>query len=341
MKMIGFGDMLVCLSTPGYERFIQADNFSISYSGAEANVCVSLARLGAEAGFVTRLPRNDMADCALATLRKYGVDTSRVVWGGERMGLLYMEKGASQRPSKVIYDRAHSAICECGREDFAWDEILTGADCFHFTGITAGLSDQLPPVLLDAMAAAKRQGALVSCDLNYRGKLWSVEKARKVMATLAPHVDVFIGNEEDAEKMLGIAPAHSDVTKGKLAPEDYVDMAQEICRVYRTQKVAFSLRESLSASDNNWSGMLYDGAAQKAYTSRKYAIHLVDRVGGGDAFSAGLLYGLGAGFDGQKTIDFAVAASCLKQTIEKDYNLSTCDEVLALMQGDASGRVQR
>lgn len=338
-KIVGFGEIMVRLSPHGYLKLLQADDFNVNYTGAEANICVSLSRFGLDTEFVTKLPDNDVTDVALCKLRQYSVGVDRIVYGGDRIGLYYLERGASQRPSKVIYDRKYSSLSMAKREDFDWDSILEGATWLHFTGITAALSDNMPAICEDACKAAKAKGITISCDLNYRKNLWSKEKAQKVMRNLVKYVDVLMGNEEDAETTLGIRPENTDVIGGKLNYEAYGKMAEQISKEFGVKKVAFTLRTSISASDNKWAAMLYtDG---KAYFSKEYMIHMVDRVGGGDSFCAGLIYGLYSDYDPQKAIEFAVAASCLKQTMEQDFNLSTVDDVTRLMEGDGSGRVQR
>ena len=338
-KIVGFGEIMVRLAPNGYMKILQADDFNVNYTGAEANVCVSLSRFGLETEFVTKLPNNDITDTALCKMRQFSVGVNKIVYGGDRVGLYYLERGASQRPSKVIYDRKYSSLSMASREDFDWDSIFEGADWFHFTGITAALSDNMPAICEDACKAAKKKGITISCDLNYRKKLWSREKAGQVMSKLVSYVDVLIGNEEDAEKMLGIHPANTDIINGKLDYKAYAAMAEEISRTYGVKKVAFTLRTSISASDNKWAAMLY--ADGQAYYSKEYMIHLIDRVGGGDSFGAGLIYSLYKNYEPQKAIEFAVAASCLKHTIELDFNLSTVDDVTKLMEGDGSGRVQR
>ncbi|MDD6089502.1 MAG: sugar kinase [Candidatus Limivicinus sp.] len=338
-KMVGFGDFMLRLNPEGYLRFIQADRFQVNYTGAEANVCVSLAMMGIETDFVTRLPDNAIAEAGVAQLRKFGVGVGHIAYGGERMGVFYAEKGASQRPSKIVYDRKYTSIATCSYDDFDWDAIFDGASNFHITGITPALSSTAPQVCAEACRKAKEMGLTVSCDLNYRKNLWSEAEAKACMTRLMPYIDVLVANEEDAEKVLGIKARDTDVTSGRLNRESYVDVADQICRIYGTQTVAVTLRRSISASDNEWSAMLYTGG--RAYFSRKYMIHLVDRVGGGDSFSAGLLYGLMNGYTPQETVEYAAAASCLKQTIELDFNLSTHEEVEKLVAGDGSGRVQR
>ena len=338
-KMVGFGDYMLRLNPAGYLRFIQANNFEINYTGAEANVCVSLSMMGMDTEFVTRLPDNDIAAAGVAELRKFNVGTSHIAYGGERMGVFYVEKGASQRPSKVVYDRKYSSIATCAYEDFDWDAIFAGASNFHMTGITPALSKTIPQVCIQACKKAKEMGLTISCDLNYRKNLWTEEEAKACITQIMPYIDVLVANEEDAEKMLGIKARDTNVTSGKLNREGYVDVAQQICQTYGTKMVAVTLRRSISASDNEWSAMLYTNG--QAYFSTQYMIHLVDRVGGGDSFTAGLLYGIMNEYGHQETIEYAAAASCLKQTMEMDFNLSTADEVKRLVGGDSSGRVQR
>lgn len=338
-KMVGFGDYMLRLNPEGYLRFLQADRFVVNYTGAEANVCVSLAMMGMHAAFVTRLPENDIAAVGVAQLRKLGVDTRHIVYGGDRMGVFYVEKGASQRPSKVVYDRKYTSIATCSYEDFDWDAIFDGATHFHMTGITPALSKTIPEVCIQACRKAKELGLTVSCDLNYRKNLWTEAEAKACMTQLMPYIDVLTANEEDAEKVLGIRARDTDVTAGRLSREGYIDVAKQISAAYGTKMVAVTLRRSISASDNEWSAMLYTGG--QAYFSKTYSIHLVDRVGGGDSFTAGLLYGLMNEYGPQETIEYAAAASCLKQTMELDFNLSTAEEVRRLAAGDGSGRVQR
>lgn len=338
-KIIGFGDFLVRLSPPGYERFAQCSQFNINYTGAEANVCVSLSTMGVPTEVVTRVPDNDIAKTGLMMLKKYGVGTQHIAFGGDRLGLFYLEKGASQRPSKIVYDRKHTAIAEAGIEDFLWNEIFEDASNLHMTGITPALSDTMPQVCLHAVKTAKEYGLTISCDLNYRKNMWTEEQAKECMEKLLPYIDIVIANEEDADKVLGIRAKDTDVIAGKLSPEGYVDVASQICEKYGVKQVGITLRKSISASDNEWGALLYVGG--KAYFSKTYPIHIVDRVGGGDSFAAGLLYGMVNDFDPQHTIEYAAAASCLKHSIELDFNLSTVEEVERLMNGDGSGRVQR
>lgn len=340
-RIITFGEIMLRLNPENYLRFTQSPKFEASYAGGEANVAVSLANYGQDAAFVSKVPAHDIGQCAINALRKFGVDTSGVLRGGDRLGLYYVEKGASQRPSKVIYDRANSAIATAKPEEFDWEKIFAGADWFHWTGITPALSESMAQACLQACKAAKALGLTVSCDLNYRNKLWSREAAGKCMAGLMPYVDVCIANEEDAKDVFGIEAAGTDITGGKLGYEGYVSVAQQLAQRFGCKKVAITLRSSLSANDNDWAGMLYDSVSDKAVLSPTYRIHIVDRVGGGDSFGGGLIYSLVTGKNDQDAINFAVAASCLKHSIEQDFNLVTVAEVENLAKGNASGRIQR
>jgi 2-dehydro-3-deoxygluconokinase len=338
-KIVCFGEIMLRLSPPGYLRFEQANSFDVVYGGGEANVAVSLANYGLDACFVTKVPANPIGEAAVNEMRRYGVDTRFTVRGGERLGIYFLEKGASQRPSKVLYDRKFSAISQAQKTDFDWQTIFAGADWFHFTGITPALGDNVAEAVLEACKVAKAAGVTVSCDLNYRKNLWSSEKAGKVMATFMPAVDVCFANEEDAEKVFGVRAEASNITGGVLSHEGYKAVARQLKERFGFKVVAITLRGSISASDNNWAAMLHkDG---QYYFSRNYPIHIVDRVGGGDAFAAGLMYGFLNGYSDQDALEFAVAASCLKHSIEGDHNHVSVDEVRALMAGDASGRVQR
>lgn len=338
-KIITFGEIMMRLQTPGFKRFKQAQELEMTFGGGEANVAVSLANFGMDASFVTKLPENPLADACVAELKKYDVDTSLITRGGDRLGVYFVEKGASQRASTVTYDRAWSAIALAKSEDFDWKKIFDGADWFHFTGITPALSDDCAAITLEACKAAKAAGVSVSCDLNFRKKLWTSEKAGKVMAGLMPYVDVLIANEEDAEKVFGIKAANTNITGGEISDAGYKDVAKQLVETFGVKKVAITLRESISASINNWAAMLYDG--KEFYKSKKYTINIVDRVGGGDSFGGGLIYSLLSGKSMQDTIEFAVAASCLKHSIEGDFNMVSVKEVEALAGGDGSGRVQR
>lgn len=338
-KVITFGEIMLRLAPEGYYRFVQADTFGATYGGGEANVAVSLSNYGLDAKFVTKLPKHEIGQAAVNALRKYGVDTSYISRGGSRVGIYFLEKGASQRPSKVIYDRANSAIYEASKEDFDWEKIFEGAEWFHFTGITPALNDSVADICIDACKAAKKMGLTISCDLNYRNKLWSKEKAGNVMATLCEFVDVCIANEEDAADVFGIHAENTDVTKGNVNHEGYKSVAKQLSDRFGFSKVAITLRESISANDNNWAAMLFDGS--EYLFSKKYNVHIVDRVGGGDSFGAGLIYSLINNFSSRDAIEFAVAASCLKHAVEGDFNLVSVDEVNKLAGGDGSGRVQR
>ena len=338
-RVITFGEIMLRLAPEGYYRFVQAETFCAAYGGGEANVAVSLANYGIDTAFVTKLPKHEIGQGAVNSLRRYGVDTSHIVRGGDRVGIYFLEKGASQRPSKVIYDRAGSSIATAAAADFDWKHIFAGAEWFHFTGITPALNDEVAAICLEACKAAKEAGLMISCDLNYRNKLWSKEKAGQVIGEICSFVDVCIANEEDAADVFGIRAADTDVTTGTVNHEGYKDVAKQLADRFGFEKVAITLRESLSANDNNWSAMLYDGGDY--YFSKKYKIHIVDRVGGGDSFGGGLICACLNGYDAQTTIEFAVAASCLKHSIEGDFNMVSMDEVWKLAGGDGSGRVQR
>ena len=340
-KIVCFGELMLRLNPAGYLRFEQANAFEASFGGGEANVAVSLAHFGMNASFVSKFPKHSIGDMGIRALRVEDVDTKDIVRGGERMGIYYLEKGASQRASKVIYDRAYSSISMAARSDFDWNSILEGADWFHFTGITPALSDEVAEITLDALKVCKEKGVKVSCDLNFRKKLWTSEKAGKVMGELCKYVDVCIANEEDAEKVFGIKPDHNDVEGGKLNREGYIDVAKKLSDRFGCKRVAITLRTSISANDNIWAAMLYDKAENEYYFSRSYNIHIVDRVGGGDSFGGGLIYASLMNKSSQDVIEFAVAASCLKHTIIGDYNLVSVAEVEGLIKGGGSGRVQR
>ncbi len=338
-RVVTFGEIMLRLAPEGYCRFAQADTFHATYGGGEANVAVSLANFGVDAAYVTKLPRHEIGQCAVNALRKFGVDTSFIARGGARIGIYFLEKGASQRPSKVIYDRAGSSIATAEQADFDWEAIFQGADWFHFTGITPALSDHAAELCKVACQAARHMGLTISCDLNYRKNLWSREKANAVMTELMEYVDVCIANEEDAADIFHIRASDTDVHAGKVSQEGYKDVARRLAERFSFRTVAVTLRESLSANDNNWSAMLYTGG--EYYFSKKYALHIVDRVGGGDSFGAGLIYGMLTGMGLQETLAFATAASCLKHSVEGDFNMVTVEEVKKLAAGDGSGRVQR
>ena len=338
-RIVCFGEIMMRLNPEGFLRFTQATRFETSYGGGEANVAVSLANYGMDAAYVTKLPDNDLGRSARNALRQFGVDTRDIVWGGPRLGIYFVEKGVSQRASKVVYDRAGSSIALAKRSDFDWDKILDGAGWFHFTGITPALGGDNPGICLDALEACKSKGITVSCDLNYRGKLWTREQAGETMAKLVPFVDTCIANEADAADVFGIRAAGTDVDSGKLNKDGYVSVARQIQDRFGCGRVAITLRTSLSATRNLWAGMLWDG--KEACFSPEYDITIVDRVGGGDSFGGGLIYALANGYGTQDAINFAVAASCLKHSIEHDFNMMSVAEVRALAAGNASGRVQR
>ena len=340
-SVVTFGEIMMRLNPEGYQRFLQSTEFEISYAGGEANVAVSLANYGEQAAFVTKLPENELGQSAINDLRRYGVNTDKIVRGGPRLGIYFVEKGASQRASKVIYDRAGSSISLAKRGDFNWDAVFQGVDWFHFTGITPALGGELPEICLDACQAAKRAGAKISCDLNYRKKLWSNAEANRVMSSLMPYVDVCIANEEDAQDVFGISAEKTDINSGKLSQEGYISVARQLNDRFQLEKVAITLRASISASVNNWAAMLFDGRTGEARFSPTYSINIVDRVGGGDSFGGALIHALVNGMDDQEAVNFATAASCLKHTIEHDFNLVSVQEVMSLAGGNASGRVQR
>ena len=339
MKVVTFGEIMLRLAPEGYLRFVQSDKLEATFGGAEANVAVSLSEFGVPATLVTKLPSHEIGQAAVNSMRKFGVDTSEIVRGGDRVGIYYCEKGASQRPSKVVYDRANSSIATASASDFDWDKILDGADWFHFTGITPALSDETAVITEQALKKAKEKGITVSCDLNFRKKLWSKEKAGAVMDKLCKYVDYCIANEEDAKDVFGIESCGSNIEGGKLNREGYIEVAKKLTDRFDFKGVAITLRESISANDNIWSAMLYTEGEAKF--SRKYDMHIVDRVGGGDSFGAGLIYSLINGYNAQEAVEFAVAASCLKHSIEGDFNAVSVEEVKALVKGGGSGRVQR
>ena len=339
-KVVTFGEIMLRLKSPGLERFFQSPAFEATFGGGEANVAVSLANYGMDASFVTALPANAIGDACVADVRSFGVETKDIIRTNGRMGIYYLETGANQRASKVVYDREFSAIALAKPGDFDWEKIFDGATWFHITGITPAISDAAAEVCLEALKKAKEHGVTVSCDLNFRKKLWTSEKACKVMSGLMPYVDVAIANEEDAEKVFGIKASATDVNSGAINHDGYKDVAKQLADKFGFKYVAITLRESHNASANGWSAMLYDG--NEYYFSKKYEItHIVDRVGGGDSFGGGLIYSLMNGYDPDKAINFAVAASCLKHSIEGDFNLVSVKEVETLMGGDGSGRVQR
>lgn len=329
------------LSPTGFNRFFQTPVMETTFCGAEANVAVALSMMGKDTRYVTKLPDNDVGKAAQMELRRFGIDTSSISWGGERMGIIYAEKGVSQRPSKVVYDRRYSSVSMAGASDFCWDDIFDGADWFHVTGITPALSEQLAQICIQAVKAAKDRGLTVSCDLNYRGKLWSKEQAGKIMAEIVPYVDVCIGNEEDAYNVFGIKAGNTDVESGELDVSGTEYAARTLSERFGCRYVAFSQRKSFSASDNGWFGALYSADSGKMCFSREYTIRLVDRIGGGDAYAAGLIYALHSGMLQQEAVEFAAASGCLNQTLEGDFSRLTADEISALAGGSASGRIVR
>ncbi len=338
-KYVGFGELLLHLNTPGYQRIVQARQFEAYYTGAETNVAVSLANFGVDCTIVSKVPANNLGQACINFIRQFGIHTDSILRGGSRLGVFYTETGASQRASDLIYDRAGSAFTEIQPGEIDWNSLFQGKDWFHFSGTAPALAPQMPQVMQEACTLAKQNRVMVSCDLNYRKKLWSPEQAQAVMAPLMGSVDVLICNEEDAQKSLGIKLDQVDVTTGSLNPERYKTLARQLKEAFGFKYIAFTLRESLSATFNNWSAMLYDG--DDFYISKKYEMFIVDRVGGGDSFSGGLIYGLLAGFDAQKIIEFASASSCLKHAVPGDFNHVSVAEVERLISGDASGRIQR
>ncbi|MBE6122032.1 MAG: sugar kinase [Solobacterium sp.] len=340
-RVVTFGELMVRLQPFNYERFVQANTLEFTFGGGEANVAVSLANYGIDTAFVTKLPAHAIGQAAVNSLRRYGVDTTKITRGGDRVGIYYNEKGASQRGSVCIYDRANSAIQLASPEDFNWDEIFDGAEWFHFTGITPALGENVVEITRQACKAAKARGLKISCDLNYRGKLWTREQARAAMTDLCQYVDVCISNEEDAKDVFGIEAEATNIYGGQLNHEGYKSVAKQLADKFGFEKVAITLRESHSASDNGWSAMLYDVASDEYCFSKKYELRIIDRVGGGDSFGGGLIYALLNGYSTQAAVEFAVAASALKHTIEGDYNMMTVSEVEKLAGGDGSGRIQR
>jgi 2-dehydro-3-deoxygluconokinase len=338
-KVVTLGEIMLRLSTPGFERFVQADSFDVTYGGGEANVSVALCNYGLQGVFVTKVPDNAIGQSAINHVRRFGVDTQFMVKGGKRLGIYFLETGASARASQVIYDRAGAAIAEADISDFDFDQIFEEAVWFHTTGITPALSDKAAALTEAALKAAKAKGVTTSIDLNYREKLWSKEKAKEVMTRLCQYVDVCIGNEEDAETTLGFKSRGTDITKGELNLEGYKDVFGQMKEKFGFKYIASTLRESYSDSDNGWSALVYDG--KEFYHTRKYDLRIVDRVGGGDSFASGFIYGLITEMSMKDAAEFGVAASALKHTIPGDMNHATLDEVKKLMKGDASGRVLR
>ncbi len=339
-RVIAFGELLMRLEPRGHERIVQANEFQVRYTGGEANAAALLVSLGVEAACVSRVPAHEVGQACVDYLRRFGIDTTHVSRGGDRLGLLYLETGASQRPSKVIYDRDHTSLRSARPDDFDWAAILDGADWLHFSGTAPASGPAIVEALVEGLALAHERGVRVSCDLNYRRKLWSPDEAREAMMRLMPFVDVLIGNEEDATTVFGISAEEIDVVQGELDVDSYRRIAEQLMARFALELVATTLRTSISASVNRWSGVVFDGDTQ--YVSRTYEIDpIVDRVGGGDAFSGGLIFALLQSMDLQACVDFAVAASCLKHSIPGDFALLTRTEIDTLVAGDASGRVQR
>ena len=338
-KILTFGEIMLRLMSEDGHRLLQTNKLEATFGGGEANVAVSLANYGENAAYLTCLPNNILGQAAINSLRYFGVDTSLILRQGDRIGTYFVEKGHSQRPSTVLYDRKNSAVAMSKPDDFDWDKLFEDVEWFHFTGITPALSKNLAQTCKDALLAANRKNIKVSCDLNYRKNLWSTEDAKATMSALMPYVHVCIANEEDADKVLGIKAEGADVEGGNLNYKGYKSVAEQLVKAYGFEHVGITLRSSIDANNNNWAGMLYDGT--KSYFSRTYEIRVFDRVGGGDSFSGGLIYALKNQYEPQVAIEFAVAASCLKHSIEGDFNRVTLQEVNSLMKGNATGRVQR
>lgn len=341
-KVVTFGEIMLRLSSPGFTRFVQSQQFDVTYGGGEANVAVSLANYGIESYFVSKLPEHEIGQSAINHLKRFGVNTEFVVRGDDRIGIYFLECGASQRASKVVYDRANSAISKAQASEFNWDEIFNDKNWFHWTGITPAIGKDTQGILKDALISAKKKGLTVSCDLNYRKKMWTEKEAQAVMIPFMKYVDVCIANEEDAEKCLGMKAGDTNVDKAELDEKEYFEMAKKLKEEFNFKVVAVTLRESYSASRNGWSAILIEGKdSSEPYHSRVYDIQIVDRVGGGDSFAGGLIYGLLSKENSKEALEFAVAASCLKQTIPGDFNLVSVEEVEKLIKGGGSGRVER
>jgi len=341
-KVVTLGEIMLRLSTHGFNRFVQSQEFDATYGGGEANVAVSLANYGCESYFVSKLPKHEIGQSAINHLRRFGVKTDYIVRGGDRVGIYFLETGASQRASKVIYDRSNSAVAALSSNEIDWEIIFKDCNWFHWTGITPAIGKFLQSIILEGCKKAKERGAKVSCDLNFRKKLWTEKEAQSVMIPLMEYVDVCIANEEDAEKSLGMKPKNTDVQSAALDEHGYFELAEQLKKKFSFEAVAITLRESYSASRNGWSALLLDDKnCTEPYRSKKYDIQIVDRVGGGDAFASGLIFGLLFKYDTRDALEFAVAASCLKQTIPGDFNLVTVEEVEKLSKGDSSGRVER
>ncbi len=341
-KVVTFGEIMLRLSPPGFNRILQTDSYSATYGGAEANVSVAISNFKMEGVFVSKLPDNEVGQAVINSLRRFGVNTSFIARGGERTGLYFVEAGASQRPSKVIYDRTNSAICHAEIDEFNWDAIFEGADWFHWSGITPAIGEKPLKILEAACKVAKLKGVKISCDLNFRKKLWSTTEAQNVMIPLMEYVDVCIANEEDAQNCLGLIPSGTSVENAELNEDSYFKLAQELKDKFKFEAVAITLRESYSASRNGWSAMFLDDKDCKdGVRSKIYDIQIIDRVGGGDSFASGLIYGLLSKSNTKEALEFGVAASCLKHSIPGDYNIISADEAEALAKGSGSGRVER
>ena len=342
MKVVTFGEIMLRLSTPGFTRFVQSQNFDVTFGGGEANVAVSLSNYGLDSYFVTKLPKHEIGQSALNHLRRFGVNDDYIIRGGDRIGIYFLETGTSQRASKVIYDRADSAISKMKKDEVDWDKVFQNAKWFHWTGITPALGKNAQECLALACEKAKEAGAIISCDLNFRAKMWNESEAQSVMKPLMKFVDVCIANEEDAEKSLGLKAERTNIETGKLDENSYFNIAKKLKDIYGFKTVAITLRESFSASKNGWSALLLDDKnCTTPYRSRRYEIEIVDRVGGGDAFAGGLIYSLLTKTNSKDALEFAVAASCLKHSIPGDFNLVSLDEVEKLVKSGGSGRVER
>lgn len=341
-KVVTFGEIMLRLSTPGFTRFVQTQNFDVTYGGGEANVAVALSNYGFDSYFVTKLPKHEIGQSAVNHLRRFGVKDDFILRGGDRVGIYFLETGASQRASKVVYDRANSAVSLMKKGEIDWKKVFESAHWFHWTGITPALGKQAQELLMEACETAKSSGVTISCDLNFRAKMWTTEEAQSVMQPLMKYVDVCIANEEDAEKSLGLKADKTNIEKGHLDEEGYFNVAKKLKEIYSFKAVAITLRESFSASRNGWSALLYDDKeCKKPYRSTRYEIDIIDRVGGGDSFASGLIYGLLSKESSKDALEFAVAASCLKHSIPGDFNLVSVDEVEKLIKSGGSGRVER
>ncbi|MCX7876495.1 MAG: sugar kinase [Melioribacteraceae bacterium] len=341
-KIVTFGEIMLRLSTPGFTRFVQTKNFDVTFGGGEANVAVSLSNYGFDSYFVTKLPKHEIGQSAINYLRSFGVKDDFIIRGGERIGIYFLETGASQRASKVIYDRANSVISKMKKDEVDWEKVFENAIWFHWTGITPAIGKDAQETLKFACEIAKKKNVIISCDLNFRAKMWSEQEAQEVMKPLMKYVDVCIANEEDSEKSLGLKADETDIHAGKLSEEGYFNVAKKLKETYGFKTVAITLRESYSATKNGWSALLLDDKdCKEPYRSKKYEIDIVDRVGGGDAFASGLIYGLLEKNNSKDALEFAVAASCLKHSIPGDFNLVSVDEVEKLVKSGGSGRVER